>query len=560
MCVRCFTCNLFGGADTQHDSMSVVANVFARFFYGSPDLVISDIVAGFILLAAVQAHEESKELLEKNQVMSCEEGTATLADIRMGSIGLHSKIEEAFVSTTSASVTETIGPLSYNSKHPSSPSSPGGYSQSESGYDNDDMKLRESVIELAHFSHYAVGIYGWMLYIWSHPWSGTFRLTFSCFKKSLPYVHGDNLFRLHLTALQLETKLALDDIVYASFVNSICRPAFCVVIDREKKEIVIAVRGTLSLEDCLTDAVAYGVSMDEHAERFGCDGRGEFAHQGFLHAAESLYREINRLGVLDMLFDPNTSVQIVERELNTCEKGAYSDYGLVVCGHSLGAGTAVLLATMLKPKYPRLRCFAFSPPGCIVSHGIARSCSSYVTSITLGFDIIARTSMQSAEELRDRVIDLIGRSKVGKAAIIKQIVAWKKPHELLHDEDVSLNCPFGLQLANYRTMLQRIQASEPIHEMTIPGKLIHLRRPQVHDGGPGGCWVCCRPGSDGICCTARSNYDFEWSTAESFKSIKISRTMLDDHFPDKVHHVLQDCAKKIQARERRKNSTSSSCL
>lgn len=41
----------------------------------------------------------------------------------------------------------------------------------------------------------------------------------------------------------------------------------------------------------------------------------------------------------------------------------YQGYELVVCGHSLGGGTAVLLATILRPKYPGVRCFSYSPPG-----------------------------------------------------------------------------------------------------------------------------------------------------------------------------------------------------
>ena len=41
------------------------------------------------------------------------------------------------------------------------------------------------------------------------------------------------------------------------------------------------------------------------------------------------------------------------------------DYKLVVTGHSLGAGAASILSVLLKPAYPHLRCFAYSPPGCI---------------------------------------------------------------------------------------------------------------------------------------------------------------------------------------------------
>lgn len=44
------------------------------------------------------------------------------------------------------------------------------------------------------------------------------------------------------------------------------------------------------------------------------------------------------------------------------------DYRVVVTGHSLGAGVASLLAILLRPKYPKLHCFAYGPPGCIVKY------------------------------------------------------------------------------------------------------------------------------------------------------------------------------------------------
>lgn len=40
-------------------------------------------------------------------------------------------------------------------------------------------------------------------------------------------------------------------------------------------------------------------------------------------------------------------------------------------GHSLGAGAAVVLAALLRPQYPALKCFAFSPPGGLCSKDFA---------------------------------------------------------------------------------------------------------------------------------------------------------------------------------------------
>ncbi|KAL8019372.1 putative fungal lipase-like domain, alpha/Beta hydrolase [Plasmopara halstedii] len=579
MCIRCFTCNLFGGAGTRHDSMSVVAKVFSRLFYGSPDLVISDIVAGFILLAAVQAHEERHEVIATSPHREGdEEEEATLANLRAKirastgskrSLGIDNSSITEVIDSESPSLTfpenanechEISIPISsLDDKDARFEHSKRAFYYHPSDPDLNDVELTEKLEELAHFSKYAIGIYGWMLYVWSHPWSGTISLAFSCLRRNRTYVHGDNWFHLGQTAMQLETKIRSDDIVYASFRNSVYQPAFAVMLDHDRQEVVLAIRGTLSLEDCLTDAIAYGMSMDDVANRWSCDGAGEFAHQGFLTCAESIYIELNRLGILEMLFDDKSMAAIATHSVNVCERGAYRDYGLVLTGHSLGAGTACLLSVMLRPKYPRLRCFAYSPPGCTMSPSLASRCAEFTYSVVVGDDIIARSSLTSAEALRDQVLDLIGRSKVNKAVILRQVIAWRTPDELLHqssDEHSAFDdngdsrkpSPFIAHLSNYRTMLQRIQESEPIHELTLPGRVVHLKR-VVRAKSAAGCWVCCRPGGGGMCCTARTNYRFAWAAEGQFSKIRIGRTMLDDHFPDKVHYVLQDCVKRMRKNE-----------
>ena len=55
----------------------------------------------------------------------------------------------------------------------------------------------------------------------------------------------------------------------------------------------------------------------------------------------------------------------------------FKDYDLVVTGHSLGAGVASVLSVILKRDYPNLKCYAFSPPGCIFRY-ITYSGSDYV--------------------------------------------------------------------------------------------------------------------------------------------------------------------------------------
>ncbi|RYH15727.1 hypothetical protein EON65_31270 [archaeon] len=51
------------------------------------------------------------------------------------------------------------------------------------------------------------------------------------------------------------------------------------------------------------------------------------------------------------------------------ERGEYS---LILTGHSLGAGVAVLLALLLKDAFPSLRCFAYGAPGALTDILTAR--------------------------------------------------------------------------------------------------------------------------------------------------------------------------------------------
>jgi len=54
---------------------------------------------------------------------------------------------------------------------------------------------------------------------------------------------------------------------------------------------------------------------------------------------------------------------IIEKAFNSAPERGTLNYRLVLVGHSLGAGTAAILAVLLKEQYPTLQCYAFSPPG-----------------------------------------------------------------------------------------------------------------------------------------------------------------------------------------------------
>jgi len=70
---------------------------------------------------------------------------------------------------------------------------------------------------------------------------------------------------------------------------------------------------------------------------------------------------------------------------------------LVITGHSLGAGVASILALLLLPAYPNLRCFAYAPPSATFSPHLAIACSPFLTSVALGRDLVVSLSMPSVK-------------------------------------------------------------------------------------------------------------------------------------------------------------------
>ena len=132
-----------------------------------------------------------------------------------------------------------------------------------------------------------------------------------------------------------------DDILYTWFTDDYdadhC-PKFAVIVDREHERIVLAIRGTQSLQDAIIDAIC-----DE--EPF-LDG---FAHKGILKGA----KRVISLGL-----------PVIKDALK-----ANPGYKLLITGHSLGAGTSELVTLELMmgsehslPKGTEIECVVLAPP------------------------------------------------------------------------------------------------------------------------------------------------------------------------------------------------------
>jgi sn1-specific diacylglycerol lipase len=109
------------------------------------------------------------------------------------------------------------------------------------------------------------------------------------------------------------TGIKQEDIIYASFFNRVC--SFCanstltnnyipqvyeipffVALDHQHQAVVIAIRGTLSLKDTLTDMTADSDHMDVEGVE------DAHAHKGILQAARFIMNTLNNLQLLHSAF------------------------------------------------------------------------------------------------------------------------------------------------------------------------------------------------------------------------------------------------------------------
>jgi len=372
---------------------------------------------------------------------------------------------------------------------------------------------------------------------------------------------GDNLCEWHKRALLLVAGIPEADLVYAQFNNRLSSVPYCILLDHERSLVVLSIRGSLSLEDVVTDTLVLPESLEELGELYGFDGRGQYCHAGVLACFKNVLRDLQRYGWLERL---------LERE--------YPDYHLRIVGHSLGAGVCTLLGYVLRPKYPSLKVFGFSPPGCTMTWDLATSCTDWSTSFVLDSDIVSRLSVLALEDLRDEVLELVGRIKVPKYKVFEHFLKGRdgrkgclrgsnegnEDQESSHydddleeltqiiDEtlyDVPPDTIYQRQLRDFlRVQAERKEVRGETNSRSLrmypPGKMIHL----LKTGEEGGCAHMVNKCLS--CCTSNSGFVYTpvYISNDDLDEIVVTATMGTDHFIDRMcdelHKISNEYSEK----------------
>jgi len=143
-----------------------------------------------------------------------------------------------------------------------------------------------------------------------------------------------------------------------------------VALDHEKKKVVLAIRGTFSLSEIIVDVAAFS--------RPFCGGQ---AHAEMATAAEKIWEATGP-----------TVVKLLEQD---------PQYELVICGHSLGAGTAALLNIMCHQNNRKLvlhrpiHCFTYAACPVFEPLEAARDAVKATTNYIHGSDVVPFLSLDS---------------------------------------------------------------------------------------------------------------------------------------------------------------------
>jgi sn1-specific diacylglycerol lipase len=85
-----------------------------------------------------------------------------------------------------------------------------------------------------------------------------------------------------------------EDIVYAQCLEGLGKTPYAIVLDHAWKSVVVAIRGSVSLEDMLSDISGRPYDLTEVGEQHGFDGKGRFCHAGILECAKWVYEDLQR--------------------------------------------------------------------------------------------------------------------------------------------------------------------------------------------------------------------------------------------------------------------------
>ncbi|KAI9364622.1 hypothetical protein BD770DRAFT_424104 [Pilaira anomala] len=312
------------------------------------------------------------------------------------------------------------------------------------------------VSNIAHFIRYASAAYG----------ESFMRiLGIGDIPSVLPNSHHPNHH-----AFAHHTGVSIEDILLSSYTDTTILSSVThsklhalvhyVTVDHSAQAIVLTCRGTLGLSDVLTDLTCdykeFTLPTDQLPHAHNPDNKNQprhyVAHGGMLEAAQLLATQKGKV------------FETIKKGLET-----HPNYGLVLCGHSLGAGVASLLSVLWSeetahflsrrmeddvrldsfdaasirrepcpfvtselsglPSGRPIHCYTYGSP-CVMSLSLSEYCGQgLVTSVVHAFDIVASLSLGLLKDFKNVAVSLHEDSHVTDEIMNRVIGRYQKATE-----------------------------------------------------------------------------------------------------------------------------------
>ncbi|KAI8997273.1 hypothetical protein BDB01DRAFT_830875 [Pilobolus umbonatus] len=247
---------------------------------------------------------------------------------------------------------------------------------------------------------------------------------------------------------------SVDDILLSSYTEtsplqlnnpSIHALVHYVTVDHASEAIVLTCRGTLGLSDVLTDI---SMEYDDFYLPNEPDHPPMKAHRGMLAAAQLLAKEKGKV------------YQKVRQGLED-----YPDYGLVICGHSLGGSVASLLCVLWSEKKEiekevvipstfadidmpsfvtspnsglpagrPIHCYSFGSAA-VMSVEFSNYCAGLVTSVVNNYDVVSGLSLGTLKEFKNVATNLHADGDVAEQIIKRSIKKFRIGKNESSEED-----------------------------------------------------------------------------------------------------------------------------
>jgi len=412
-------------------------------------------------------------------------------------------------------------------------------------------ELCSAVHDSDHYFPYAMAVYSWKVILFAQPLRGCRKVDCccGCCMKSNRDVEGAPPLTPRTTVLPNDDVAMRNallcrncDIIEINVNNNLFQPTYLVAADYDRGTVVVSIRGTLSFQDALTDAIAVDAPLpplDSPPDLASPGGSGTprfgrgveqapdlYAHDGMVRCAGYVGRQVQSL-LVDLIENGQTRPGM---------RGPVTGFGLMIVGHSLGGGTATLLTWLLKPRWPAILCLAYSPPS-VMSPAASERLRDCVTSVLLYKDLVPRLCLRNMQIFTQRLLQCMAESDASKARVFREaflcggdILSLHLRHNTpLLEGETQDRIQTAVKYDNLDSsqlgtgLLNMGPSGDSLHpSMYMGGRVVVLERNPLH--------AALHPRAQGLI----QEYSARWGTIQEFEEISVSPCMLWHHMP----HVL----------------------